>query len=190
MGEKHSKLKIFASKKNSVVTSSTSSLAIRQRRRMSQNYLVIWVDGSVDQPNQDNQHTLEQLRSVVKEIKLCTTSTQCIEFLKNMNGKKALVISSGALGQHLVLQIHDMPHVDAIYIFCGDESRHKSWVKKWSKIQGVFTSIAPICDSLRKITGQCNHNVLLMSVAPQRVISTALSPSDEQNLEQSESSFT
>ncbi|CAF4388010.1 unnamed protein product [Rotaria magnacalcarata] len=41
-----------------------STAAMPLRRRMTQNYLVIWVDGNIDESNDDCQNTLAQLRAV------------------------------------------------------------------------------------------------------------------------------
>ncbi|CAF2130917.1 unnamed protein product [Rotaria magnacalcarata] len=104
-----------------------TSNAMRSRHRMSQNYLVIWVNGNLDSNNEDYQNTLEQLRAVVREVILFTTSAQCIQYLNGMGDEKAFIISSGALGQSLVNEIHTMTQVDVIYIFCGDKVRHEQW---------------------------------------------------------------
>ncbi|CAF4387033.1 unnamed protein product, partial [Rotaria magnacalcarata] len=49
----------------SATTSRTStSNAIRPRHRMTQNYLVIWVDGNIDENNDDCRNTLTKLRTV------------------------------------------------------------------------------------------------------------------------------
>ncbi|CAF2992222.1 unnamed protein product [Rotaria socialis] len=99
-----------------------TSYAMQSRHRMSQNYLVIWVNGNIDSNNEECQNTLEQSRAVVREVIIFTTSAQCIQYLKGMGDEKAFIISSGALGQNLVDEIHTMTQVDVIYIFCGDKA--------------------------------------------------------------------
>ncbi|CAF4644174.1 unnamed protein product, partial [Rotaria sp. Silwood2] len=140
-----------------------SSNAMRPRRRKVQNYLLIWVDENIDVKNEDCQNTLAHLRNVVKEVNVCATSEECIEALIDVDGGKAFVISSGALGQNVVPVIHDMACVDAIYVFCSKKARHEVWTKKWFKIRGVFTTIKPICESLKKVTRECDHNSIPMS---------------------------
>ncbi|CAF1432133.1 unnamed protein product, partial [Rotaria magnacalcarata] len=170
----------------STVSAGTSrtatSDAIPPRRRMIQNYLVIWVDGNIDENTEDCRNTLAQLRAAVSEVNVCTTPEGCIEFLNEMDDGKAFIISSGALGQHLVADIHGMPKVDAIYIFCGNKARHEPWAKDWPKIRGVFTSIKPICESLKKAARECDHDSIPMSFVPKRCTSDAAS--NEQNLNQ------
>ncbi|CAF2144937.1 unnamed protein product, partial [Rotaria magnacalcarata] len=154
------------------------------RRRMTQNYLVIWVDGNVDESNDDCQNTLAQLRAVVSDVNVCTTPEQCVEFLYEIDDGKAFIISSGALGQTLVNGIHGIQKVDAIYIFGDNKERHESWSKDWPKIRGVFTSIEPICESLEKVVHECNHDSIPMSFAPKQIVAEGAADSNQKNLDQ------
>ncbi|CAF4191699.1 unnamed protein product, partial [Rotaria magnacalcarata] len=182
MGGTNPKPTIPVSTVSAGTSRTTTSDAIPPRRRMIQNYLVIWVDGNIDENTEDCRNTLAQLRAAVSEVNVCTTPEGCIEFLNEMDDGKAFIISSGALGQHLVADIHGMPTVDAIYIFCGNKARHEPWAKDWPKIRGVFTSIKPICESLKKVARECDHDSIPMSFVPKRCTSDAAS--NEQNLNQ------
>ena len=141
----------------------TSAGAIRPRQRIAQNFLLIWVDASIDESKQDCQNTLAQLRSVVNDVNIFTQPDQCMEFLNEIQDEKAFVIASGALGQHLVPDIHALPQLDAIYIFCGNKSRHEQWTKEWIKIKGIHTDIKPICQALQQAAKQCNQDSIAMS---------------------------
>ncbi|CAF4046162.1 unnamed protein product [Adineta steineri] len=137
---------------------------IRQpRQRMTQNYLLIWVDVSIDEGKKDCQDTLTQLKNVVNDINLCTESEQCIQALNKAEKEQAFVITSGSLGQHLVPEIHDIPQLNAIYIFCGDESKHQGWAQNWTKIKGVHTNIKDICQALQLAVKQYDQDTIAVS---------------------------
>ncbi|CAF4299826.1 unnamed protein product, partial [Rotaria magnacalcarata] len=102
MGGTNPKPTIPVSTASSGLGGTATSDAIPPRRRMIQNYLVIWVDGNIDENTEDCRNTLAQLRVAVSEVNVCTTPEGCIEFLNEMDDGKAFIISSGALGQHLV----------------------------------------------------------------------------------------
>ncbi|CAF1089510.1 unnamed protein product [Adineta steineri] len=141
-----------------------ASSNIRQpRQRMAQNYLLIWVDASIDKTNKDCQNTLAQLKNVVNDVKLCSEPNQCIQALNKVDKEQAFVITSGSLGQHLVPEIHGMPQLDAIYIFCGDKSRHEGWTQNWTKIKGVHTNIKEICQALQLAVKQCDQDTIAVS---------------------------
>ncbi|CAF3313732.1 unnamed protein product [Rotaria socialis] len=171
---------------NSTASAATSIITIsdatQPRRQMVQDYLVIWVDGNIDESHEDCQNTLAQLRATVSEVNVFRTPEECIEFLNKIDEGKAFVISSGALGRSLIHDIHGMPKVNAIYIFCDKKARHEPWAKDWSKIRGVFTSIKPICESLKKVARECDHDSIPMSFIPKQCASDAAS--NEQNLNQ------
>ncbi|CAF2084390.1 unnamed protein product [Rotaria magnacalcarata] len=184
MNEKNVKSTVPKLTASAAETKTTRSDVMRPRRRMVQNYLVLWVDDNIDENNKDCRNVLAQLRAVVNYVNVCTTPEQCVEFLNEMDEGKAFVISSGALGQSLVNDIHGVPKVDAIYIFCGKKARHKPWAKDWSKIRGVFTSIKPICESLKKVTRECDHDSIPMSFVPKRTMTEGAIGFDQKNLDQ------
>ena len=131
--------------------------------RILQNNRLVWVDGNIRDDDPDTQHTLEQLKTIVHHIDLFTQIDQCLQFLLKVKNEKALIITSGSLGPQLLEQIHHLRQVDAIYIFCGNPDRHRSWTAKWSKIQGVFNRIKPICEALQKAVKQTNEDLTPIS---------------------------
>ncbi|CAF1324274.1 unnamed protein product [Adineta steineri] len=144
-----------------------ASSNIRQpRQRIAQNYLLIWVDASINETNKDCQNTLAQLKNVVNDVNLCTELDQCIRVLNKVGKERAFVITSGSLGQHLVPEIHDIPQLDAIYIFCGNKSRHEGWTQNWTKIKGVHTNIKEICQALQLAVKRCDQDTIAVSFLP------------------------
>ena len=143
--------------------STASSDLAPEKQRNTQNFLLIWVDANINESKPDFQNSLTQLRSVVNNVNICTQSDQCIHFLNDVQNEKAFIIVSGALGQHLVREIHPLPQVDVIYIFCGDKSRHEQWSKEWPKVKGVYTAIQPICEALPIAAKQCNQDSIAVS---------------------------
>ncbi|CAF4171589.1 unnamed protein product, partial [Adineta steineri] len=141
----------------------TASYVRQPRQRKVQNYLLIWVDASIDETNKDCQNTLAQLKNVVNDVKLCTESDQCIQVLNKVDKEQAFVITSGSLGQHMVPEIHGMPQLDAVYIFCGNKSRHEGWAQNWTKIKGVHTNIKEICQALQLAIKQCDQDAIAVS---------------------------
>ncbi|CAF1488531.1 unnamed protein product, partial [Adineta steineri] len=137
-----------------------TSFVRQSRQRRATNYLLIWVDASIDQADKDCQNTLAHLKNVVNDVSLCTEPNQCIQALKKIDKERAFVITSGSLGQHLVPEIHSMPSLDTIYIFCSNKSRHEGWVQKWTKIKGVHTNIKDICQALQLTVKQCDQDTI------------------------------
>jgi hypothetical protein len=165
-----SKKKPTAGKSGDTETSEQSSTVSkgateyqRVNIKMVQNVLLIWLDSNIHDDNDDCRNTVNQLRRVVNNINTFTDGDQCIQFIKSINNEKACMIISGALGEHIVPRVHHMSQVDSIFIFCGNKKRHEQWTKDWSKIKGVFTDIAPICEALKQAANECEQNTIPMS---------------------------
>ncbi|CAF2167062.1 unnamed protein product [Rotaria magnacalcarata] len=142
----------------------TESLAIQPIRRMTESYLVIWVDVNINSNNKDCQNIIQQLRAVVNEVEQYTTIEQCIHALMESNDKTVFIISSGALGQFLVPEIHSMSQLDSIFIFSLKTQSNEVWIKNWAKIKGVYTSIEPICELLSITSKEYNQSNIPVSI--------------------------
>ncbi|CAF3375498.1 unnamed protein product [Rotaria sp. Silwood2] len=122
----------------------------RKGRYTAETHVVLWLNENIDPTNDDYQNTIARLHDVVNEVEPCRTVEECIQHLHESNQQTAFVISSESLGQHLVPVIHDIPELDAIYIFCNNKPRDEEWTENWRKIKGVNTSIEQICDALQR----------------------------------------
>ena len=109
----------------------------------------------------------------------------CVDFLRKVTEEKVFVITSGTLGKDLVPQIHLMPQVDSIYIFCGNRDWHKPWAEQWSKIKDVSTEIQSVCEALQQSVKQCSQDSTPMSF----VSSNAEGSASAANLNQLEPSY-
>ena len=148
----------------------TSVVSKDARRRadikMVQNILLIWLDNNIDDNKEDCRNTMTQLRRVVNHATTFTDGEECIQFIEDINDNKVCMIISGSLGQHIVPRVHNMSQVDSIFIFCGNKKYHEQWTKEWSKIKGVFTETAPICEALKQASQQCEQNAISISFVP------------------------
>ena len=180
----------------SSATAKTESTAVaprgaRSRRRTNakivQSVLLIWLDANIDEDNNDDcRNTINQLQCVVNNVNTFTNDDQCIEFLNTIdsNNQQACMITSGSLGQQIVPRVHEMSQVDSIFIFCGNKKHHEQWAKDWTKIKGVFTEITPICEALKKVTQQCEHNA-----TPISFMATGGDNTNQKKLDQLDCSF-
>jgi tetratricopeptide (TPR) repeat protein len=90
---------------------------------------------------------------------------------------------SGTFGESIISSIHDMSQINAIFIFCGDKSRHEKWAKNWSKIKGVLTEINDLRKAIKQTISECDQKSMSISF-----VETSESASN-QNLNQLDPSF-
>lgn len=111
-------------------------------------YCFVWLDAHIKENQPDTRYTLKQLRTVVQDVTLFTRTSDCIKFVGKLTTEQAHIITSGAVGEDLVQRIHQLPQVDAIYIFCDNLTEHELWTANWNKIRGVYNRIEPVCQAL------------------------------------------
>ena len=99
------KKKGTASDNSSSEQASTTSKGATERRRANisriQTVLLIWLDNSIDEGNDDCQNTLAELRRIINAVETFTDGDECIEFIKTKNnlveGQTALRFYIGAV---------------------------------------------------------------------------------------------
>jgi tetratricopeptide (TPR) repeat protein len=142
------------------------SNTIQLRRRIVRNYLLIWLNDSIDETKEDYQNALAQLRNIVNDTNVFTNTDQCVDFITDIDDERVFMIISGALGKDLVPKIHDIAQISVIYIFCDNKEWHEQWAKEWLKIKGVHAEITHICEALRQASKQTDQDLMPISFVP------------------------
>src|ERR1700734_1947729 len=87
-------------------------------RRMVQNFLLIWLDGSIDEVNNhDCRNSIIKLRQVVNDVNTFTDIDECVDFITNITQEKSFIIVSETFSQIIVPVVQDIPQVSCVYIF-------------------------------------------------------------------------
>ncbi|UJR08844.1 hypothetical protein I4U23_013098 [Adineta vaga] len=152
-------------------TDTFSSLtSVTHPRRLVQNFVLIWLDSSFDESTDAHQTNIFHLRRIVNTIHLFTNIEQCRSFLNELQNAKAFLIISGVLGRTGIPIIHEMSQLDSIYILCHIKYIHRQWIKQFSKIKEVYTTIPAISISFTRHAVHTNPNsigiIFQMSINP------------------------
>ena len=153
--------------------------------RMVQNFLLVWLDGSIDEENNDDcRNSITKLRQVVDTVNTFTTVDECIDFITDVKYEMIFMIISGTFSQTIVPIIQDIPQVSSVYIFREHKATLVQWAKQWSKVKGVFTDITPICEALKQAAYDCDKNMVSISI-----VKLPNDGASNQNLDQLDQSF-
>jgi Tfp pilus assembly protein PilF len=156
----------MADKKKKPTTAAPASMEPPSRRLrrppnvgMVQNFHLVWLDGNIDETNnQYYRKSIANLRQVVNSVNTFTNADECIDQITDYMAETTFMIISEAFSEIIIPIAHDIPQVVSIYIFCGHKARHEQWVKQWPKVKGVYTDIIPICEALKQATQDCDQN--------------------------------
>jgi tetratricopeptide (TPR) repeat protein len=175
-------------KLSTTATASMEPLSTRPNRspyaRIVQNFLLLWLDGSIDEKNnEDCRNSITQLRQVVNIVNTFIDADECIDFITDIKEEMIFIIVSGAFSTTIVPIVQDMLQVSCVYILCKHKRRYEQWALQWSKVKGVFTDISPIYEAVEHATQFCDQNMVSISF-----INSSDKPSS-QNLDQLDQSF-
>ncbi|CAF4004191.1 unnamed protein product, partial [Adineta steineri] len=148
-----------------------------------QNYTIFWLDSNITLDNSDCLNSITQLQSIGYTVRVFDDADECINILNKIKKQKVLLVVSDELGQKILPRIHDMHQLATVFIFCNSESNDESPMKDWIKLQGTYTNITDLCESIKQIIRQYDEDSINISL-----ISTN-DTSDGQNLNQLDQSF-
>ena len=136
-----------------------------QPQDLIQNFLLIWLDGNLDESKEDFRNSIMQLQQTVDVIEKFRDADECVNYISQFQTeKKAFLIVSGALTENVVPRTHHIAQIYAICIFCGQKSKYEKWAtEKWPKVRGVFTKIDSVCASIRQAARECDDDAVVIS---------------------------
>jgi hypothetical protein len=101
-------------------------------------YSILWLDAAAN-IGEDNRHAQKQLRSIINHLKTFEDEHEFQEYMRSVSPHKRLIlIASGRLGKEVVPNIHQLPQISSIYIYCMDQKRNEQWAKKYSKVRLLY----------------------------------------------------
>ncbi|CAF1034910.1 unnamed protein product [Adineta steineri] len=167
------------------IAKSTVSSNIRQaRQRMARNYLLLWVDTSIDQTNEEYENILKQIQAITGDVNVFTQHDACIDFLTDAQEDiKSFLIVKDTMSQQIMPLINDIPQLHGVYIFIDTEILHEDWIKNWRKIKSVHTNVSDLCQALQINIRRSNQDSIPMSFI------TANEMASTTNLDQLEPTF-
>jgi tetratricopeptide (TPR) repeat protein len=122
---------------------------------MVQNFHLVWLDGNGDA---DCRNSMMKLREVVNNVSVFSDVDQCVDFITDIKEEKTFMIISEEFSEMIMPFIQDISQVTSVHIFCRNNTEHAKSVTKWPKINGVYSSIEPICEALKQAVQDHDHN--------------------------------
>jgi tetratricopeptide (TPR) repeat protein len=138
-------------------------------RRNVENFVIVWLDASVDAENEDVKNSKNELQQIVNEIRTFSDANLSIDWIKNIKDEKVFLIISGSLVEKVVSSIENLTQLDTVYVFCANKKEHEKWIKIYRKVKGVFNNISSLCEQLKKDTRKSEHDSIGFNVVGKSV---------------------
>ena len=89
---------------------------------MVQNFHLVWLDGGIDENNDDYCNFITEFRQVVNTVNTFIDADECIDFITDIK-ETAFMVISGQHSERIIPVVEDIPQVTCIYIF-GEKFQH------------------------------------------------------------------
>ncbi|UJR11078.1 hypothetical protein I4U23_015260 [Adineta vaga] len=128
--------------------------SIHSTSDVNQNIVIIWADANIDQTKKLYHDSITKLQRITPAIYTCTKSTECVNYLDNIDDKNVYLIVSDGLGEELVPLVHEKSQLEAIYIFSQVKRQRLPWANKWSqKVKEILFSMEDIFQKIKADSG-------------------------------------
>jgi hypothetical protein len=108
----------------------------------------IWLDPDVDQ-NEQIQSAMKGLEEIMSCVLSTNNCDECKQWLMDYNdNKRIFLIVSNKFGKQLVPDIHFLPSIIAIYVYCTDRKIHTKWTENYSKVRCVSSDTNKLTQKL------------------------------------------
>ncbi|CAF4061603.1 unnamed protein product [Adineta steineri] len=175
-----SSVNAFMNNNNTAVISAD---VIQPRRRIVQNYSLLWLHEYMDETNKVFQNNLAQLQTIANDVNVFNQRDECIDFLTDDQNIKYFLVVENTITQQIMPLINDIRQLDSVYILSDIKILHEECATKWRKIRSVHTNIDNLCQGLQMDLKQYNQDSIAMSF----VTVNDMEPTD--NLNQLEPTF-
>jgi hypothetical protein len=96
-------------------------------------FSIFWLDASVN--DKKNLAARKKLRSIINQLKTFDDAEEFMARIRRISkGDLTVLIVSGQLGCTVVPEIHSLPQVSSIYVYCMNKAVHAKWSHSYSKV--------------------------------------------------------
>ena len=150
---------------------STSDDVIPGRQFDDPNFLLVWLEASIDELDDHDRDLINGLQNIFADINKFINIEECIDFLRAKKRSTISVILPCYMDECTVSRIHDMSQVNSIFILCRDEREHDKWTRKWLKIQGTFERMTLVCESIAKMAWRRDQSSMMVTIISEAALS-------------------
>ena len=112
---------------------------------------LIWYDERLETTD-DTKETAQELREVNNYVLFYSDLLSCVDYIKSVTNEKIFLITSGKSASDILQEIHELPQVDSIFIFCMKVERYQDFLRDYEKVIGIYDDRAILIHSIQQNT--------------------------------------
>ena len=109
----------------------------------------IWLDESYQDFEKVRESFCKRTSSTGKDWTFVDTKDKCSRYIQQTDAKQNLVwISSGRLAGDIISDLHHLPQIHSIYIYCRKKDKYESLKTTYNKVRGIFDNPIQLDDRM------------------------------------------
>lgn len=101
---------------------------------------------------------MAQLQQMINRVENFTDVDTLTNFLMDIKDEEVFLLISNSFAQNVIPFIHDLHHLNYIYIFNEKEMELEEWTKEYRKIKGLYGNMTDIGEQLRHDIKRIDEN--------------------------------
>ncbi|CAF2713971.1 unnamed protein product [Rotaria sp. Silwood2] len=103
-------------------------------------FLFIWLDDSID--FQENINIKKNFQFLENNLQIFKNLDECKNHIRSISSQDQIkLIVNDYFGQQFIPEIHCLPQIFSIYIYCRNEQCNYQWTEKYTKVKGVYQQL-------------------------------------------------
>jgi len=124
-------------------------IRLRESTLIPPNIFFVWLNTSSEDFEKFKQQLCKETSVTSRDWKLYEDKNDCARFIKQAKPKQNIVfVSSGRLCIEVVDDLHDLPQMHSIYIYCNKKDRYHSLKSAYKKVRGIFDDPIQLYDQM------------------------------------------
>ncbi|CAF1319918.1 unnamed protein product [Adineta ricciae] len=123
-------------------------------------FSIVWLDTSVNLI-QENLDVQQRIRATINHLEIFSTRDECEQYIRSVHFDDQIIfIVDRQSSQDIVPDIHQLPQISSIYIYCLDKQKYDPWTKSFSKIKNVIAHVDELIEQIQLDQIKRVHNRL------------------------------
>ncbi|CAF1359458.1 unnamed protein product [Rotaria magnacalcarata] len=135
-----------------------------------EDFVLVWLDTrtsktlAAEETHADVMKRQSQLETIISFTRTFNDPEECRLFIESSKTEKVFLITCGYLGELLIPKVHELSHLEVIYIFCIHQQQHSTWAKSYNKIRAVCGTTNELLAAFTRDVSMYTKNLTPLSI--------------------------
>ncbi|CAF1434789.1 unnamed protein product, partial [Didymodactylos carnosus] len=118
----------------------------------------IWLDSNIHK-TKDNIKAQTKLRELLRNnFETFEDADKCEAFVRHYKNRRLVLIVGGQIGRQVVPNVHNLPQLISIIVYCMNQAENEKWTKNHEKVESVLIHSSELINEVEKVLQKENED--------------------------------